>query len=218
MPEEARKSPAIAGSRVATHQGVGGHAEQRRRTFQKHLLIFLVAGIGIAAIDAFVIAPPNVQWAQWFIIPWTFVFSLHVLGLKSRGFSWVELVAPPKDAAIKEVYTAPLQYEVVRARQLRDGLTNAAASIRDSHPELADAASAAADELLAAVEHIYSASSGDPAGGSADQLVPDAQAALTALDELHYALLRVGVLDDSPEVTEIDSVKERTESIRGLAR
>lgn len=213
MTKDSRQN-ATAQPRVATRRGVGGHAERRRRTFQIHLLAFLAGNLAVAAIDAFVIAPPNVQWAQWFITPWAFVFLLHVLGLKSRGFTWGELVIPPKEPEIREIYTAPLEYEVIRARQLRDGVSSAAASVRDSHPELADAALAAADALVEAVEELMAMTSSGGRTQRATELLPETQAALTALDELHRGLIGIGVLDAPAESVPIEPARERTDALR----
>lgn len=205
-------------ARVATRQGGGGGAsEERRRRFQNHLLLFLVVNSGVAAADYIAVAPPGIQWAQWLVMPWLFIFAIHLLGLKSRGFTWVELIVPPRKRVIKEVYTQPLEYEVVRARQLRDGITGSAASIRDQHPEVADAAVAAANELLDAVEKMVKGTLDDGSNAEAEKLVPEAQQALEAFDALHEALIRADVQEGPPESIPIDGVKERAAQIRGLS-
>ena len=207
--------------RVATRQGVGGHSEERRRRFQAHLLLFLAVNMGLVGVDKLVLAPPGIQWAQWILIPWLFVFLTHILALKTRGFPWLELIVPPKKAVIKEVYTEPLAYEMVRSRQLRDGVAKAAEAVRAANPALADDAISAADELLDAAEKLVavvqarSEAEGTGAGAGADaQDVTELQAALTELNELHQGLIGVRVLEKPAEEVAIASVRERAGALR----
>ncbi len=216
---------AISGPpRVATRQGVGGHSEERRRRFQAHLLLFLAVNMGLVGVDHLVLAPPGIQWAQWILIPWLFVFMTHILALKTRGFPWLELIVPPKKAVIKEVYTEPLAYEMVRSRQLRDGVAKAAEAVRAANPALADDAISAADELLDAAEKLVatvqarSDAEGAGAGAGADaQDVTELEAAVTELGQLHQGLIGVRVLEKPAEEVAIASVRERAGALRSRA-
>lgn len=212
--------------RVATRQGVGGHSEERRRRFQAHLLLFLAVNMGLVGVDHLVLAPPGIQWAQWILIPWLFVFLIHILALKTRGFPWLELIVPPKKAVIKEVYTEPLAYELVRTRQLRDGVAKAAEAVRAANPALADDAISAADELLDAAEKLVdmvqargdAEGAGAGAGAGADaQDMTELQAALNELGQLHQGLIGVRVLEEPAEEVAIASVRERAGALRSRA-
>jgi len=206
--EEARL-PELPSARVATRPGAGGVAEQRRRIYQRHLLLFLVVGAALIAADLY--TSPQIQWAYFVMVPWGLVFLLHSLGLKSRGYSFAEMLIPPRQRPVKEVYTVPLDYELVRARQLRDGVANAAGAVRHKDAALADKAVAAADGLVAAVEAVVVSLRGE--GQAADKQVPSAQAAVDALDELHEGLLKVGVLEEPGDVVPIDVVNERAQAL-----
>lgn len=215
---EERQQPALRKERVATRPGAGGVAERRRRLYQGHLLIFLVVNGGLIAADY--LTSPGMQWAHFFVFLWCLLFLLHTLGLKSRGFSWIELFVPPRKKPVAAVYTTPLDYELVRSRQLRDGVANAAASIRTKHAALAEQAVAAADELVSAVEGVVAAARAQKyrPDEQAQRLVPEAQAALQALDRLHQSLIGVNVLDESADEVPIDAVNERVGALRALAR
>jgi hypothetical protein len=205
-------------ARVATRPGVSGIAEHRRRLYQRHLLIFLAVNVGLLAADWF--TSPGIQWGHFLAVPWGLVFLLHTLGLKSRGYSFGELFIPPRDPPVREVYTVPLDYELVRARQLRDGLATAAAALRDKNRELSESAVAAADELLAAAEDaVQSARAAKTRRDEqAQRLLPEAQAALDVLDRLHQDLIRMAVLEDAPETATIEPVRESAQSLRQLIR
>lgn len=215
---EERQQPALRKERIATRPGAGGVAERRRHLYQGHLLIFLVVNGGLIAADY--LTSPGMQWAHFFVFLWCLLFLLHTLGLKSRGFSWVELFVPPRKKPVAAVYTTPLDYELVRSRQLRDGVTNAAASIRTKHAALAEQAVAAADDLVAAVEGVVATARAQKyrPDEQAQRLVPEAQAALQALDQLHQSLIGVNVLDESADEVPIAAVNERVGALRALAR
>jgi len=207
--EEARL-PDLPSARVATRPGAGGVAEQRRRIYQRHLLLFLVVGAALVAADLY--TSPQIQWAYFVMVPWGLVFFLHSFGLKSRGYSIAEMLIPPRQRPVKEVYPVPLDYELVRARQLRDGIANAAGAVRDKDPALADKAVAAADGLVAAVEAVV-ASFREEDQAAAVEPVPSAQAAVDALGELHEGLLKVSVLEEPGDVVPIDIVNERAQEL-----
>lgn len=209
MTEEARL-PDLPSARVATRPGAGGVAEQRRRIYQRHLLLFLVVGAALVAADLY--TSPQIQWAYFVMVPWGLVFFLHSFGLKSRGYSIAEMLIPPRQRPVKEVYPVPLDYELVRARQLRDGIANAAGAVRDKDPALADKAVAAADGLVAAVEAVV-ASFREEDQAAAVEPVPSAQAAVDALGELHEGLLKVSVLEEPGDVVPIDIVNERAQEL-----
>ena len=179
----------------------------RRRIYQRHLLLFAAVSAALLALDNY--ASPGIQWAHFALVPWGLIFLLHTLGLKSRGYSFGEMLIPPRQKPVKKVYTVPLDFELVRARQLRDGLFRAAGALGDR--ALADRAVAAADDLVQAVEAmVISSRAGNPA---TDSQVPEAQAALEALNDLHVGLLRLEVLDDSENALPIEAVEERAKAL-----
>lgn len=204
-------------ARVATRPGASGIAEHRRRLYQRHLLLFLAVNGGLLAADWF--TSPGLQWGHFLVVPWGLVFLLHTTGLKSRGYSFFELFIPPRSPPVREVYTVPLDYELVRARQLRDGVVTAAAALRDKNRELSESAAAAADELVAAtegaVESVRAAKTRKDE--QAQKLLPEAQTALEVLDALHQDLIRMEVMEEADETDAIEPVQERAESLRRLA-
>lgn len=204
--------------RVATRPGASGFAEHRRRLYQRHLLVFLAIGGGLLAIDYLVLSP-GLDWAHFLLFPWLIVFLVHTLGLKSRGYSFAELLIPPRRPPVREVYETPLDYELVRSRQLRDGVVGAAAAIRDAYNEFADGAVAAADQVVSAVEETVAGvrSGRYRTDERAEKLVPEAQAGLLGLDRLHAELIRVEVEGGEPDASVVDEVRQRAESIRRLA-
>jgi hypothetical protein len=204
--------------RVATRPGASGFAEHRRRLYQRHLLVFLIIGGGLFALDDFVLSP-GLDWAHFLLFPWLIVFVVHTLALKSRGYSFAELLIPPRQPPVREVYETPLDYELVRSRQLRDGVNGAAAAIRDAHTAVAEGAVAAADELVSAVEEmVASVRSGRyRTDERAEKLVPEARAGLAELDRLHAELIRVEVEGGEPDPGPVEEVRQRAESIRRLA-
>jgi 2TM domain len=214
--DEARQ-PELPTARVATRPGASGVAEKRRRIYQRHLLIFLAVNGGIMAADLY--TSPGSQWAYYLVVPWFLIFLMHTAGLKSRGYSIGEMLIPPRERPIKEVYTVPLDYELVRARQLRDGVANAAAAVRQKDAKLADRAVAAADQLVVTLEGMVAAarSGKHRSDERAEQLVPEGQAALDALDQLHQGLLRVGVMEESEDAVPTQAVEERAAALRQLA-
>jgi hypothetical protein len=208
----------IPAARVATRPAPGGLAERRRRLYQRHLIVFLGACAGLVALD--VVTSPGVQWAHFLATPWLLVFVFHTLGLKSRGYTLGELFTPPRAAPVKDVYTVPLDYELVRSRQLRDGVSNVVNAVRAKDAALADDALAAVDELIGAMEGLVSASRGEKyrAAERAQKLVPEARAAVTALDELHQGLLRVVLEQAAGDAVPLQAVRERAAALRGLAK
>lgn len=214
MTEDTNQDP-LPRSRVATRHGVGGVAEDRRRLYQRHLLIFLA--VNGALVGADLLTTPGLQWAHFLAFPWVVLFLVHTFGLKSRGYTLAEMFIPPRRPEVKEVYTTPLDYEVVRSRQLRDGLATAAASIRDQHGEFADRVVSAADELLEAVEAAVTARRTDGGTmGEVSELTTQAQSALAALDALHREVLKVEVLEESPDEEPVDAAREQAAVLRAL--
>ncbi len=203
-------------ARVATRPGASGIAEHRRRLYQRHLLIFLAVNGGLLAADWF--TSPGLQWGHFLAVPWGIVFLLHTMGLKSRGYSFAELLIPPRDPPVREVYTVPLDYELVRARQLRDGVVTAAAALREVNRELSESAVAAADELLAAAEGAVQSVrvAKTHKEEQAQKLLPEAQAALEVLDTLHQDLIRMEVMEDPPESAAIEPLRESAQILRQL--
>lgn len=217
MAEETR-TPEIPAARVATRPGASGMSEKRRRIYQSHLLIFLAVNTGLIALD--VVTSPGVQWGYYITVPWFLVFLLHSLGLKSRGYSIGEMFIPPRNRPVSEVYTTPLDYELIRARQLRDGIANAvAASETAGHPP-SERVMAAADKLVAAIESAVTEARQQNyrTADRSEQLVPVAQSALEALDELHRALLTLVVLETEGVDLPVQAVEEQAEALGQRAR
>lgn len=193
-------------------------SEKRRRIYQSHLLIFLAVNTGLIALD--VVTSPGVQWGYYITVPWFLVFLLHSLGLKSRGYSIGEMFIPPRNRPVSEVYTTPLDYELIRARQLRDGIANAvAASETAGHPP-SERAMAAADKLVAAIESAVTEARQQNyrTADRSEQLVPVAQSALEALDELHRALLKLVVLETEGVDLPVQDVEEQAEVMEQRSR
>jgi hypothetical protein len=201
-------------ARVATRPGPSGVAEHRRRLYQRHLLLFLTVCGLISAADW--LTSPGFQWAYFLVVPWFLVFLIHSLALKSRGYSVGEMVIPPRATPAKEVYTVLLDYELVRTRQIRDGVFSSSGALRDR--PVAEAALAAADDLVSAVEALVAASRNKKyhADEQAKKLVPKAQEALEALDALHRGLLKTEILSDETELP-VDAVRGRAAELRKLA-
>ncbi len=202
--------------RVVVRQHAAGAGESRRRIFQRHLILYLVVNVGVVFLDHSVIAPFGIQWAQWIAVPWTLLFALHMVGLKSRGYSWGELLTPPRVEPPEEEYTDPLEYEVIRARQLHDGVASAAAAVRSDSADVAEAAVSAADDLLAAVEQRATAIRATGDGDAVEAAVPDFRAALDTLDALHDSLIAMDVLGEDGEKVPIEAVRERVRRLRKL--
>ncbi len=217
MKEDTQASP-LPSARVATRPGASGIAEHRRRLYQRHLLVFLAINGGLVALDLY--TGPGLQFAHFLAVPWLLVFLLHTVGLKSRGYSFGELLIPPRVRPVQEVYTTPLDYELVRARQLRDGITNAAAAAHAGDAEFAKKAEAAADALVRELEQLVAKARSTKyrSQETAEKLVPEAQSALDALYKLHDALIRVSVLEESPVEAAAGAVEERVETVRKLIR
>ncbi|UCC82859.1 MAG: 2TM domain-containing protein [Gemmatimonadota bacterium] len=213
---EENGGPTLPAARVATRPGASGIAEYRRRLYQRHLALFLAVNLGLLAADWF--TSPGLQWGHFLAVPWGLVFLLHTSGLKSRGYSFGELFIPPRDPPVREVYTVFLDYELVRARQLRDGVVTAAAALRDKNRELSESAAAAADVLLAAAEGAIQSvrAAKTHKDEQAQKLLPEAQAALEVLDTLHQELIRMEVMEDPPETAAIEPVQERAAALRQL--
>ncbi len=215
LTEETGVSP-VPDSRVVARRVVGGASAQRRRAFQKHVLAFLMVSLGIVALDVAVVKPQGLQWAWWLVVPWSIVFAIHLLGLKARGYSFYELFTPPKTEKAGEDYPVPLDYELVRARQLRDGIESSAASAAKAHPETAEQALAAADSLLAAIERLVASARGEGDSGShgrAERLVPELREAVELLGDLHEGLIAQDVLDEPPQELPIAAVEQKSEAL-----
>jgi hypothetical protein len=204
-------------ARVATRPGASGIAERRRRLYQRHLLLFLAVNVGLVAADLF--TSPGLDWAHFLAVPWVLIFLLHTAGLRSRGYSFGELFIPPRDPPVREVYTVTLDYELVRARQLHDGVLTAAAAVRDKDLQLIDSLTDAVDGVLAATESMVAAvrSAKTHKDERAQKAVPEAQAALEELDRLHHELIRAGVTEGSLEGISVDALQERTAALRKLS-
>ena len=215
--------PPATDSRVIAHRVVGGASSQRRRTFQKHLLAFLAVSLGAAALDVAVVEPQGLQWAWWIVVPWAIVFAIHLLGLKARGYSFFDLLTPPKTEKVGEDYPVPLDHELVRARQLRDGVERSAASVAEANPETARQALAAADSLLGAIERLVASARGSEGGeggegdggshGRAERLVPELREAVELLGNLHEGLIAQAVLDEPPQELPIAAVEHKSEAL-----
>ncbi len=216
--EEETITPEIPTARVATRPGVSGVSEKRRRIYQSHLLAFLAVNTGLLALDLY--TSPGIQWGYFLTVPWFLVFLLHSVGLKSRGYSVGEMLIPPRNKPVREVYTTPLDYELIRARQLRDGIANAVAAARTAGNQAADQALAAADKLVAAVESTVTSAREQKyrQEEQSEKLVPAAQAAIEALDQLHRSLLRLLVLEEQNEELPLQTADERAESLEKLSR
>ncbi len=215
MSEETQQPP-VPDARVATRPGASELSEHRRRIYQRHLLLFLALAIGVITVDQ--ITSPGIQWAHFPLVPLFLVLLLHTVGLLSRGYSVAELLIPPRSRPVKAVYTVPLDYELVRARQLHDGVNNVANAVRSQNSELADGAVAAATQLLEALERLADSPRGRRyrIDGDDDGLAPEVQDALDDLDRLHRELLRFELLEGGADVS-IESVKERAGAVRELA-
>ncbi len=216
MTEETQQ-PAVPTARVATRPGSSGVARQRRRIYQRHLLLFIAVCAGLIALDQ--AASPGIQWAFYPVVPWVLIFTLHTVGLLGRGYSVFELLIPPRHVPVKDVYTVPLDYELVRARQLHDGIGNVAHAVRTRDAQLADDALAAANDLLDAMENLVNRARNEKyrSDEQATKLVPAAQEALGALDGLHQDLLRTQLLDEESSDVSVESVREQASAVRQLA-
>ena len=213
---EQTDTTALDTARVVTRTGVSRASAQRRRLFQRHLIAFLAAVLGSLVLDYMVVAPPGLQWAWWVITPWTLVFAIHFVGLKGRGYSIGELLTPPRTEVSEEDYPFPLDYEIVRARQLRDGIERAANSVAQSHGKPAARAVDAADALLAKLESVVANARASGSEERIEQTVPEARAAVEALDELHEALIAVEVLEESVDVLPVEEVEDCEEALEKL--
>jgi hypothetical protein len=216
--EEETRAPTTPAARVATRPGTSGVSEKRRRIYQVHLLAFLAANIGVLALDLY--TSPGIQWGYFLTVPWFLVFLLHSVGLKSRGYSVGEMLIPPRNKPVRAVYTTPLDYELIRARQLRDGIANAVAAARTAGNQLADQALAAADKLVAAVESTVTTAREQKyrQDEQSEKLIPAAQAAIETLDQLHRRLLRLVVLEQQDEELPIQTVEDQAEDLAKLSR
>ncbi len=215
MTEEAQQ-PAVPTARVATRPGPSGVAERRRRIYQRHLLVLLAVCVALFAADQ--ATSPGIQWAYYPIVPWLLIFALHTVGLLSRGYSIVELLIPPRQKPVKEVYTTPLDYELVRSRQLHDGIMKVADAVRPQNAEVADSAVNAAKSLLNAMENLveHARSQKYRADDQAQKLVPAAQQAVEALDGVHQGLLKVQLLEEPVDQESIDAAQAQATTVREL--
>lgn len=211
-------APEIPKARVATQPGASGVSEKRRRIYQLHLLVFLAVNIGLIALDLY--TSPDIQWAYFVTVPWFLVFLVHTLGLKSRGYSVGEMLIPPRPRPVSEVYTTPLDYELIRARQLRDGVANAVAAVETAGNQRPDRAMAAADKLVAAVENAVTLARQQNyrKAERSEQLVPAVQGALETLDQLHRGLLKLVVLEAEDEELPVAAVEEQAQALERESR
>ena len=207
--------PALTDARVTTRRGASGATEVRRRFFQRHLLLYLAGNLGIIGLDVAVVAPRGMQWAWWVVVPWTLVFTIHFVGLKARGYSLGEMFIPPRVEPLEEDYPVPLDYDLVRARQMFDGIEKSTASLSHAHPEAAREALSAAQALVSAVEAIV-ASAREQGGAAVERVMSDVEDAIDALEELHEAVIGVGVLEEPAADLPIQSVREKAEELRNI--
>ena len=215
MAEE--RLPEPASPRVVTRREVGGMAQKRRKAFHRHLLLFLGANLAAGALDLW--QSPRLDWAYWVLIFWGMLFLFHFYGLRSRGYSLGELFTPVKTEASRDEEAAPFDFELIRSRQLRDGIASAAEAVRKLDGQLANDAVAAADHLLTAVEELLTKTRERADAGTAKteaRLKPELRAAVDLLDELHVGLIAVGVLEDAADRVPIQQARERAEALRKL--
>lgn len=213
---EETDTTALNTTRVVTRTGVSKASAQRRRLFQRHLIAFLSAILGSLVLDYTVVAPPGLQWAWWVITPWTIVFAIHFVGLKGRGYSIGEMLTPPRTQVSEEDYPVTLDYEIVRARQLRDGIERAANSVAKSHGKAAAQAVDAADALLAKLESVVANARASGSEEQIQQALPEAQTAIEALDSMHEALIAVEVMEEPIDILPTDEIKTREEALARL--
>lgn len=212
---EETDTPALTDARVVTRRGASGAAVARRRFFQRHLLLYLAGNLGVIALDVAAVAPPGMQWAWWVVVPWTLVFAIHFVGLKARGYSLGEMFIPPRVEPLGEDYPVPLDYELVRARQMFDGIEGSTASLSHAHPEAAREALDAARALVAAIEAVVAAARVQDEA-IAERVMGDVEDAIDALEELHEAVIGVDVLDEPAADLPIQDVREKAESLRHI--
>ncbi|MEE8551301.1 MAG: 2TM domain-containing protein [Gemmatimonadota bacterium] len=192
-------------------------AQKRRKAFHKHLLLFLGANLAAGALDVW--QSPRLDWAYWVLIFWGMLFLFHFFGLRSRGYSLGELFTPVKTEAPREEEAAPFDFELIRSRQLRDGIVSAAEAVRKLDGQLANDAVAAADHLLTAVEELLTKTRERADAGTAKtegRLKPELRAAVDLLDELHAGLIAVDVLEDAADQVPIQQAREQAEALRKL--
>lgn len=206
--------------RVVTRRQAGGAGEGRLRTYQRHLALFvLVNGLGVGA-DLF--TRPGLQFWHWVLAFWGLAFLAHTLGLISRGYTVGDLLTRARPPERIEEDAPPLEYELIKSRQLRDGVTRTAAAVREREPRVVDDAVQAADELQAGVEELVTAAraagaTGDDEGGG--RVRSSLETALERLDELHEGLLRASVFEvPAEEALAADPAHRHAESLRELAQ
>lgn len=90
-----------------------------------------------------------------------------------------------------------------RAAQLRKGIAGAAAALPEPHAALASRALGAAEGIVSRVEPLDSA-------GRLDE-------GIERLERVHYALLRVAVLDEPPPAAGLEGVVEELERLAAEA-
>lgn len=207
------------GPRVVARRQPSGAGHERRKTFQTHLWIFIGVNITTLAVD--LMTQPGIQFWEWVAFFTGVILLLHAFGLISRGFTVGELLLPPRSAgAAIEEEGPPLQYELVKSRQVRDGVTRAAASLREQEPQLIDEAVQIAEALLAAVEALVPrARSTDLGADVAARAGTAVEEALERLDDLHAGLIRASVMDEPPEETlPMDAARAEVTRLRELTR
>jgi hypothetical protein len=125
------------------------------------------------------------------------------------------MLIPPRTKPVSEVYTTPLDYELIRARQLRDGVANAVAAAETAGTKPPDRAMEAADKLVAVIENAVTLARQQSyrKDERSERLVPAVQAALEALDQLHRGLLKLVVLEAEGEELPVAAVEEQAEAL-----
>lgn len=115
-----------------------------------------------------------------------------------------------------------------RIDQLSRGVRGAAAALPEERADLASRATEEADRMRAAARGVVAGlreDGGDAAGGP--RLVPGTseadvertlEEALRALEDLHYAILRVAVLDEEADPVGVEEEVEVTRDVAGALR
>lgn len=91
-----------------------------------------------------------------------------------------------------------------RVEQLRRGITGAAAALPQAHAGLGSRATAAAGRVASG-----------PAGSGSRKAAEGAPDAVPSMERLHYALLRVAVLGETPAEAGLEEALEALEALAG---
>lgn len=205
--------------RVVTRRQIGGAGEERRRLYQRHLAAFLV--VNLLGVGADVVMSPGIQFWHWVLVFWGVVFLVHTFGLVSRGYTVTDLVTPSRPKKRVEEDAPPLEYELIKSRQLRDGIVRAAAAVREREPAAVDEATDAANAVTAAVERLVDAAraaSLDQHEDGRSEIQPQLQTALERLDALHDSLIRMSVFEaPAEEVLPSTPAREHADALDRMA-